>query len=137
MDTVIRRKFQSALCVVVALSLSNGFLLAMQFYAWASMAHERAADLGYPQAIIASIETQELCGVCVIVVDETARKNVDSLLRLIDPMVKMPASGDTFANGGRLKTPSPKIMVRLSDSPMHLDGFIEDAVPPPPRTELS
>ena len=134
---MILRKFQSALCVVVALSLSNGFLLAMQFYAWASMAQERAEDLGYREAIVASIETQELCGVCVIVIDEAARQNVDSLSRLIEPMVKMLANGDSVANGGRLRAPSPKVLARLSDSPLHLVGFIEDAVPPPPRTLLS
>lgn len=134
MTSLYRRSLQSFLCLVLVASLTNGLLLVVQMYAWATMVLERSSELGIEQAIVSTIEGRELCDVCVIVRDETKKQSDASAYQLVDIFVKALNSSDAQSD----IVPTPRVG-KIRYGQVHRTtayGHVADVLGPPPRLEV-
>lgn len=112
-------------------SLTNGLLLVVQMYAWVTMVLERSPVLGIEQAIVSTIEGQELCVVCIVVRDETRKQSDATASRRVDIFVKALSSND--AQSDILSQPQEgKIRYRQANN-VTAYGHVVDVLGPPPR----
>ncbi len=102
------------------------------------MVQDRAPDMGYTQAIFSSIEGQELCGVCLIVIDESAKQQSDERQsQNFELIIKTLSASDGNLVDSNLCAPSKIYLGSLSDRSIVPQGLPGVKLEPPPRGILS
>ncbi|MDQ8186624.1 hypothetical protein [Pelagicoccus sp. SDUM812002] len=132
---MIFRQLSKVICLAVCLSLSNSVLLLGQLGAWSNMTKERVDDRGIAQALISSLEGEDLCKVCLVVREENRKQSESGTLKESPGMAKLLVMSDDceWLEALRPVGGYAGILERGTDV---FVGRSEEVAKPPPRIEV-
>ena len=134
MGIAMRGLLSKLLCLIAAITLMDGHIVALQSYAWASMLHDRIPEQGVSEAITTTFDGEHPCEHCLTAQKLSTTKNAQE--KETTPQFRLSGLKTIGLVHQRITapaTPRSTLLPHHLVADIYVSDFTEMVPTPPPR----